>query len=204
MATKPFYGDPSTAAPVWQKGAVLLGSLTATKPTGTPAGATIATRGFILNDPTPTVPIATEWDPVGALDDGSPFNDGEESINATEHSAFGHGVYAKTFKNQQLKITFTALQEDLITAGLIYATTGMTETAGNVTGDEGFRDPTEKFLLAIVRENSKKVQRRVSKNFCEIDTISSAFTDGRSLKTVTATVYPTTAGLLWARHEWAL
>ena len=37
MATKPFYGDPTAEAPVFSKYAVLLGSLTATKPTGTPA-----------------------------------------------------------------------------------------------------------------------------------------------------------------------
>lgn len=204
MAERPFYGDPN-AAPVWQKGAVLLGSLTATKPTGDPAGAVIDTRGFTLNDPTAATPVTTEWDPVGMLDDDSPFDDGEESIEVTPHSAFGHGVYTKTYKNQEFRFTFTALQDDLIAAGLLYDTSGLTESAaGMVSGDEGFRDPTEKFLLGIVRENATKVQRRVSKNHCQIDNISSAFSSGKSVKTVTVTVYPDTSGLLWARHEWAL
>lgn len=204
MATKPFYGDPSNLAPVWQKAAVLIGGLTATKPSGDPSGGTVATRGFILNDPTADPVVSTQWDPVGALDDDSPFDDGAESIDTTSHSAFGLGVYAKTFKNQELQFTFTALQEDLVASGLIYDASGLTETAGMISGDEGQRDPSEKFLLGIVRENSTKAQRRVSKNYCQIDNISPAFTDGKALKTVTVTVYPDSSGLLWARHEWAL
>jgi hypothetical protein len=204
MATRPFYGDPANSAPVWQKAAVLLGSLTATKPTGTPSGGTVATRGFILNDPAAGTPITTEWDPVGALDDDSPFDDGAESIETTSHSAFGLGVYAKTFKNQEFQFTFTALQEDLITAGLIFDASGLTETGGMVSGDEGLRDPSETFLLGIVRENANKVQRRVTKNYAQIDNIAPAFSDGKALKTVTVTVYPDSSGLLWARHEWAL
>jgi hypothetical protein len=63
-----------------------------------------------------------------------------------------------------------------------------------VSGDEGQRDPSEKFLLGIVRENSTKAQRRVSKNYAQIDNIAPAFTDGKALKTVTVTVYPTPPG----------
>ena len=203
MAERPFYGDPN-AAPVWQKGAVLLGSLTATKPTGTPSGGVVDTRGFIINDPAAGTPITTEWDPVGMLVDDSPFNEGEESIDVTPHSAFGIGVYDKTFKNQAFTFTFTALQDDLVNAGVVFDASGLTETAGMVSGDEGFRDPTERFLLAVVRENAIKVQRRVSKNYAQIDNISAAFNNGRTERTVTVSVYPDASGVLWTRHEWAL
>lgn len=204
MAVKPLYGDPSNLAPVWQKAAVLLGSLTATKPTGDPAGGTVATRGFILNDPTADPVVSVQWDPVGALDDDSPFDDGAESIDTQSHSAFGLGVYAKTFKNQEFKFTFTALQEDLTASGLIYDASGLTDTDGMISGDEGLRDPSEKFLLGIVRENSLKAQRRVTKNYAQIDSISPAFTNGKALKSVTVTVYPDSSGVLWTRHEWEL
>jgi len=203
MAERPFYGDPN-AAPVWQKGAVLLGSLTATKPTGDPAGALIATRGFIINDPAAGTPITTEWDPAGMLVDDSPFTEGEETIDVTEHSAFGHGVYAKTYKNQAFSFEFQALQDDLVNAGLMFDASGLTETDGMVSGDEGFRDPTERFLLGVVRENSIKAQRRVSKNYCEISSISAAFNNGRTERTVTVSVYPDASGVLWTRHEWEL
>src|SRR5688500_11101980 len=119
MATKPFYGNPATDAPVFGKFAVLLSGLTSTTPTGTPAGGTAATMGFILNDPAAGTPVTTEWDPVGALADDSPMDDGSESIDISNHSAAGLGVYAKTFKNQQEQISFTALERTLRTLGVL-------------------------------------------------------------------------------------
>jgi hypothetical protein len=183
---------------------VLIGGLTATKPTGAPAGGTIAARGFILNDPAAGTPITTEWDPVGALDDDSPFDDGVESIDSTAHSAFGLGVWIHSFKNQAFQFTFTALQDDLITAGLAYDASGLTETSGNTSGDVGFRDPTKKFLLGIVRENATKAQRLVTKNYAQIESIAASLTDGVAVKAVTVNVYPNTTGKLWARQEWSL
>ena len=88
MAVKPLYGDPANSAPVWSKYAVLLGSLTATTPTTNTA--------FTLNDPGAGTPVTTQWDPVGSLDDDSPMDNGEESIDSTDHSAAGFGVYATT------------------------------------------------------------------------------------------------------------
>jgi hypothetical protein len=187
MATEPFYGDPATDAPVFGKFAVLLGSLTATNPTGVPAGVTLASMGFILNDGTTTT---TEWDPVGALDDDSPFDDGEESIDATSHSAAGLGVYAKTFKNQEERFTFTALETTLRTLGILYDASGLTETAGTIEGTLKQRDPSEKFKIGLVRHNDTTLERRASVNYCQIDSISRSFGDGKALRTVTVSVYP--------------
>lgn len=194
MATEPFYGDPATDAPVFGKFAVLLGSLTATNPTGTPAGATLATMGFTLNDPPTTT---TQWDPVGALDDDSPMDDGEESIESTAHSAAGLGVYARTFKNQEERFTFTALETTLRTLGILYDASGLTESGSTISGTLAQRDPTERFKIGLVRHNDTTLERKVSKNYAQIDTISRSFGDGKALRTVTVSVYPNASGVLW-------
>lgn len=198
MATKPFYGNPATDAPVFGKYAVLLSGLTSTTPTGTPTGATLATMGFILNDPaaTPT-PISTEWDPVGALDDDSPMDDGEESIEITNHSAAGLGTYAKTFKNQEERITFTALETTLRTIGVIYNATGLTDTGTVISGKLKLRDPLKKYRIGLVRHNDTTLERKVSENYGQIDTISRSFGDGKPLRTVTMTVYPDSTSEVW-------
>lgn len=193
MATEAFYGDPATDAPVFGKFAVLLSGLASTTPTGTPAGATADTMGFILNDPAAGTPVTTEWDPVGALDDDSPMDDGEESIEITNHSAAGHGVYAKTFKNQEERITFTALETTLRTLGIIYNATGLTEATGVISGKLKLRDPSKKYRVGLVRANDTTLERKVSENFAQIDTISRSFGDGKALRTVTMTVVPDTA-----------
>ena len=108
MTTKPFFGNPADEAPVWGKYAVLLGSTSATRPSGH-AGAT----DFTLNDP-PSV--TTEWDPVGALDSDTPFDGGAESSTQTDHSAAGFGVYATTTTDQKETRTFTAKETTLVSA----------------------------------------------------------------------------------------
>lgn len=180
------YGDPATDAPVFQKYAVLLGSLTATTPTHPAA--------YQINDGST---VTNQWDAVGALDDDSPFDDGEESIDATSHSAAGLGVYAKTFKNQEERVTFTALETTLVTLGILFDASGVTDTSGTLTGKLKQRDPSEKFKIAFQRENSTTMERRTSENYCQIDSISRSFGDGKALRTVTVSVYPTAAGELY-------
>lgn len=179
MAEAPLYGDP-TKAPVWSKGAVLLGSLTATTPTGSAA--------FTLNDGSTTT---TEWDPVGMLDDDSPFDNGEESIDVTSHSAFGFGIYAKTYKNQEERFTFTALESTLVTLGILYDASGLTEAAGTISGKLKQRNPNEQFKIGLLRTNDTQMERKVSESYANIETVARAFTDGKSLYTCTVAVYPT-------------
>lgn len=194
MATKPFYGDPATSAPVFSKYAVLLGGLTATNPTGVPTGTELATMGFVLNDGTT---VTDEWDPVGALDDASPMDDGEESITSTPHSAAGHGIYARTYRDQEERFTFTALESTLTTLGLIYDNSGLTEASGTISGTLGMRDPSKRYKLGLVRVNDSQLERKVTNNYAQIDTISRQFTDGKRLCTVTVSVYPDADGDLW-------
>src|SRR5690349_1820973 len=161
MATKPLYGDPANSAPVWSKYVVLLGSLTATIPTTNAA--------FTLNDPTAGTPVTGQWDPVGALDDDSPMDGGEESIDATDHSAAGFGVYATTYKNQKEMRTFTAKETTLTTLGLLYDVSGVTDSGTSLAGVLKRRDPAEKFRIAFHRENGTDCERYISKQHAYID-----------------------------------
>jgi hypothetical protein len=197
MATEAFQGDPAAHAPVFGKYAVLLSGLTSTTPTGTPAGATAATMGFILNDPAAGTPVTTEWDPVGALDDDNPMDDGEESIDSTPHSAAGLGVYARTFKNQEERFTFTALEKRLKTLGITFDASGLTETSGVISGKLKQRDPSKKYRVGLARWNATTLERKVTTNYGQIDTLGRAFSDGKGLVTVTMNVYPNAAGELF-------
>jgi hypothetical protein len=173
------YGDP-TNAPVWAKGAVLLGSLTATTPAHPAA--------YSIND---GATVTTEWDAVGMLDDDAPFDNGEESIDTTAHSAFGFGIYAKTHKNQEERFTFTALETTLTTLGLLYDASGLADSGTAVTGTLKQRDPSEQFKIALQRENGTLMERKTSESYATIDSIARSLTDGKSVYTVTVTVYPT-------------
>lgn len=181
MATAPLFGDPAAKAPVWSKYAVLLGALTADVPAGNAA--------FTLNNPTGT-PVTDQWDPVGALDSDNPFDDGAESITSTDHTAAGFGVYATTYKDQKETITFTAKETTLVTLGLSYDVSDLAEASGNITGTLKRRDPSEKFLIAFHRENATQCERRISKNFAYIDSISRAFGNDESMRTVTVVIVP--------------
>lgn len=184
MATQPLFGDPAAKAPVWSKYAVLLGSLTATTPSGNAA--------FTLNDPDAGTPVTTQWDPVGALDSDSPFDDGAESVDASDHSAAGHGVYLTTYKNQKETVTFTAKESTLVTLGILYDASDVTEDVdGNLAGVLKRRDPTETFKVAFHRENATLCERRICKNYAYIDQISRAFGNDESMRTVSVVISPT-------------
>lgn len=182
MATQPLFGDPAAKARVWSKYAVLLGGLTATTPVGNAA--------FTLNDPGATTPVTTEWDPVGALADDTPFDDGNESITSTPHTAAGFGRYATTYSDQTETVTFNAKETTLVTLGILYDTTDVTDTAGIITGVLKQRDPTKKYLVAFHRENGTECERRISKNYATIDSISRSFGNQESLRTVTLLIVP--------------
>jgi hypothetical protein len=183
MATKPLYGDPTASAPIFNKYAVLLGSLTATTPT--------APAAFTLNDPGAGTPVTDEWDPVGALVEDNPFGNGEESIDVTSHTAAGFGVYAKTFKNQEETIEFTALETTLVTLGILYDASDLTDAGGVISGTLKQRDPSETFKIAFQRENANSMERRVCTNYAQINTITRNQNNDRAEYTVSVTIYPT-------------
>lgn len=183
MATAPFFGDPAAKARVWSKYAVLLGGLTATVPVGNAA--------FTLNDPSATTPVIDQWDPVGALATDAPFDDGTESITTTPHTAAGFGRYATTYSDQTETLTFTAKETTLVTLGILYDGTSLAEASGNITGVLKQRDPTKKYLAAFHRENGTQIERRITKNYATIESISRSFGNQESLHTVTLLIVPT-------------
>ena len=192
MAVKPLYGDPANSAPVWSKYAVLLGSLTATTPTTNAA--------YTLNDGGTTT---DQWDPVGSLDDDSPMDNGEESIDSTDHSAAGFGVYATTYKNQKELRTFTCKETTLTTLGLSYDTSSLTDTAGVLSGTLKRRDPAKKFKISFHRENGTDVERYTSKVHAYIDSVSRSQSDGETLCEVAVVIVPDANGVLFDYYKGA-
>lgn len=192
MATKPFYGDPGANAPVWSKYAVLLGDPEATIPATNAA--------FTLNDPDAGTPVLDQWDPVGALDADNPFDNGTESVDATDHSAAGFGVYATTYKNAKEVVTFSAKETTLITLGLLYDASGVTDTAGTLSGTLKRRDMSRQFRVAFQRESSTLMERRISKNYVTIDSIERSADNDESLWTVGVLIVPTATEELYSYY----
>lgn len=184
-------GDP-TNAPVWAEADVFLGSTAAPIPTHPADYALNATSGGSGT---------TNWDFVGLLDDNNPFDAGGETIDKTDHSAFGYGVYATTYKNQKEVVTFTALETTLITLGLLYDVTGVTDTAGVLEGTLKRRDPSRQFRIAFEARGGTDMERRTSKNYAYIDDISRAMTDGKKTYTVTAVIVPTDSSELFDYYK---
>jgi len=187
------FGDPTSNAPVFNDYAVLLGGLAATIPN--------APVAFTLNETSGgTGGVIAEWDVVGALHEDNPFSNGEESIDESKHTAAGFGVYAKTFKNQEETIEFTALETTLITLGILYDASGVTDTAGVLEGTLKQRDPSETFRIAFQRENANLIERRVSSNYAQINSITRAQNSDRAEYTVSVTIYPNASGDLYAYY----
>lgn len=196
MTAKPLLGDPANNL-VWSEYAVLLGGLTADTPDGGDP--------FVLNDPTATpTPVTGQWDPMGDLDDGTPFDDGSETIQSQEHTSANHGVYATTYRNQKELRTFTVKETTLRTLGLVYDATGVTETGGTLEGTLKQRDPEERFLIAFYRRNSVEEEWYVSKNYAQIESISRSFGNNESMRSVTVAIYPTASRELYAYYKGAL
>lgn len=184
------YGDPAANAPVFNKYAVLIGDVAATIPN--------APAAFTFNETSGgTVDVTDEWDIVGALVEDNPFSNGSESIETTSHTAAGFGVYAKTFRNQEETIEFTALETTLITLGILYDATGVTDTTGTLEGKLKQRDPSKTFRVAFQRENATLMERRVSENYAQITSITRNTDNGRSTYTVAVTVYPNSSNELY-------
>lgn len=191
MATEPLFGNPAANALVFSQYAVLFGALAATIPTGSAA--------FTLND---TVgPVVNQWDPMGTLDPDNPMDDGVESLTSTDHAGAGpNGVYATSFKDQKEVRTFTMKEKRLTTLGVLYNTSGLTLTSGNLAGTLKLRDPTKTFLVAFHRANaSGKVERYISKNYAYIDSITRNAGNDENTFTVGVAIVPdsttTPAGL---------
>lgn len=186
MATQPLFGNPNAKARIWSQFAVLLGGLDADDPATNAA--------FTRNDPDAGSPILDQWDPVGALADDTPFDDGSENITVTPHSAAGFGVYGLSFGDQTETIAFTAKETTLTTLGILYDVSDLEEAAGAISGNLAQRDPSKKFKAAFHRQNADECERYITANYAQIESISRSFGNKESLRTVTLRIMadPTT------------
>jgi hypothetical protein len=182
MATAPLFGNPAGKARVWSKYAVLFGGLTADIP--------VHPAAFTLNDPTAGTPVTDQWDPIGALTEDNPFDDGVETINSTDHTAAGFGVYATTYSGQKEVITFNAKETTLVTLGIIYDGSDLVEAGGAISGTLKQRDPSKKFLVAFHRENATEMERRTSKDHAYIDSITRQSGNNETVCQVSVVIVP--------------
>jgi hypothetical protein len=197
MATAPFFGDPAANAHVWGKYAVLLGGLTATKPS---SSAHAGAADFTLNDP--SVPTTDQWDPVGALDADTPFDDGTESSDSTDHTAAGFGVYATTVTNQKLTRSFTMKETTLTTMGIIYDASGLTSASGVISGDLAIRDNSKQYLSAFYRETAGgEMERYITKNYSTINSVTRNTGNNEATCTVELLIVPDANGKYWEYYK---
>lgn len=183
MATEPLFGNPTVKARVWSKYAVLLGALTADTP--------VHPAAYTLNDPTAGTPVTDQWDPVGALAEDNPFDDGAETIQATDHTAAGFGVYATTYSQQKEVVTFYAKETRLVTLGILFDGSDLTEASGAISGTLKQRDPSKKYLIAFHRENDTEMERRTSMSHAYIDSITRQTTNNETVCQVAMVIVPT-------------
>lgn len=186
MATRPLFGDAAANAKVWSKYAVLLGGLTATTPTDNAA--------FTLNDPPTTT---TQWDPVGELSPDTPFSEGEESITSQDHTGANAGVYAQTFTSQKETISFTAKETTLITLGIVYDSSGLTEASGEISGTLKQRDPLKRYKVGFHRQNGTEIERRITKQWATVESVQRQSSNNEATYTVTLLIAPDSSGNLY-------
>ena len=183
-------GDTDNTS-VWSEADVYIGSLTATNPTGNAA--------FTLTDGTVTT---TEWDLVGLLDGSAGFGE-QQSLDSTDHSAWGVGVIATTRRNFKLTRTFTALEDNETVMGLIYDASGVTFTDEDYTGTLKVRDSAEKFKIAFELRDGVKVRRMISANYAQIEEVGEVTEseEGIQSRPVTVGIYPNGDGELWVTFK---
>lgn len=185
-------GDTDNVA-VWSEADVLLGSLTATNPT---AGA-----AFTLNDGDT---VTTEWDFAGILDGSAGFSESQTN-DSTDFPGWGVGTVATSRKNLTITRTFTVLEDNPITLGLRYDTTGLTVNASGYTGTLAGRDLNGKFKVAFEVRTGTTIKRLISKNYAQVDSIGDTTEGEDNIASfpVTVKIYPDANGEFWVTYKGA-
>lgn len=178
-------GDTDNTS-VWSEADVYIGALDAPNPTGNAA--------FSLVD--------GDWDLVGLLDGSAGFGE-QQSIDSTDHNAWGYGVIATTRRNFKLTRTFTALEDNETVMGLIYDASGVTFTDEDYTGTLKVRDNALKFKIAFELRDGVKVRRMISANYGQIEEIGevSESEDGIQSRPITVAIYPNGSQELWVTFK---
>ena len=175
-------GDPINTA-VWGEADVYIAPLATANPATNVAFSTIAA-----------------WKFVGLLDGSAGFAEAQ-SLDQTDHNAWGYGVVATTYKGQKTTRTFTCLEDNSTVMGLFYDTTSMTfnDAAGTYSGSLGVKDYTTQFKIAFEVRSGGKIKRFFSANYAQAVPSGHATEgeDNLQARPVTVTIYPTSGQVLW-------
>lgn len=163
-----------------------------------PASATNASASL-------TIGATTDgWDFVGILDGGQGFEE-ENAAESTDHTGWGYGVIATTYKGQKTTRTFTAVEENSTVMSLLYETTDVVfdDEDGTYEGELGVRDHSEHLLIAFVLNTGGREKRAVSTNYATVAPSGAAKDSEESLSTkgFTATIVPTASKKLWTVYK---
>ena len=165
--------------------------------------APLATAAPATNVAFSTIPA---WKFVGLLDGAAGFAEAQ-SLDQTDHNAWGYGVVATTYKGQKTTRTFTCLEDNSTVMGLFYDTSGMTfnDTLGTYSGPLGVKDYTESFKIAFEVRSGGKIKRYISANYAQAVPSGDATEgeDNLQARPVTVTVFPTSGQVLWTTYKGA-
>lgn len=168
--------------------------------------ATISANATATGTITALIGATTGWQFFGLLDGGQGFEEGIE-VESTEHSAWGAGVIAVTYKGQKTTRTFTALEENSVVMDSVYNTDDMTfdDEAGTYSGDLGVKDFTERVRLAFVTTSGDTEKRAITKNYATVAATSAGSESEEALasKGFTATIFPDSNSKLWTVYKGA-
>jgi hypothetical protein len=168
--------------------------------------ATISANATATGSPTATIGATTGWKYAGLLDGGQGFEDSVD-VDETQHSAWGYGTIFTTYKDQVTTKTFTALEENATTMGLLHDVTSMTfdDDLGTYVGTLKVRDHTTQLRIAFVTTSGTKTKRLISKSYATVKPTSAGTDSEESLgsKGFTATIYPNGSNELWYTYKGA-
>lgn len=152
-----------------------------TAPLGSPLPAT-------LDDPFPAA-----WNLVGLLDGEDGFGE-SRSVDREDHSAWGGRLVRTSSRNFVLTRTFTALEENATTTGLVYP-----------GSDDGHIRIPERhlFLIAFVTyDGPDRVKRLITPKYAEVDEVGDVTENEAELRKfeLTVKIYPDEDNVLFLRQ----
>jgi hypothetical protein len=170
---------------VWGEADVLIAPISATTPVGNAA-------------------FSGDWEYVGLLDGDAGFGE-NQSVDSTDHNAWGYGVIATTHQGNKTQKTFTALEDNETVLSLIYDTSGMTFGVGTFSGALAVKDFTDQFKIAFVTRSGDNERRFISANYATAEPGDGGSESETNLQSrpITVTVYPTSDRELWDTYKGA-
>lgn len=138
-------------------------------------------------------PFNADWRLVGLLDGEDGFGE-SRNVDTADHTAWGGRLVRTSRRNFVLSRTFTALEENAVTAGLVYPGS----TAEAIKIPERFV-----FMVAFVTyDGPGRTKRLVTPKYAEVDEVSDITENESDLRKfeITVKIYPDNDGVLFVRQ----